>query len=361
VREHCQELVLASVRRPQLRRDLAPHLDLDLKAAVQARVLERDRGTLGEFEHDLVVACRGPQGERADGTARRDQGHEQRARCGAGRRAAAPASVLRHDSASSCPSSDAARWTMRARRAAGPAVEHVRRIARFVAERDRRAQTEFRHQQLQKLARGGVGIERCAEPLARLRQEVRALRVRFGGRTRRLGGSERDPLVGMAAQPSLGQVQVDEHPDFRAQHLGDDRRQDVVDRAERIAADRLHLVGVGGDEDDRRVRRALVLADQRRRLEAIDVGHVDVEQDRRELGLQDVPESLRAGASTDEVVRRMLEHRLEDQQLLVEVVDDEDARAAFVGSSALVRVDRQRHSQPLRTASRCIGSTGFER
>ena len=115
-------------------------------------------------------------------------------------------------------------------------------------------------------------------------------------------------------------VQVDEDLDLGAQDLGHDRREDVVDRAERIAARRLHLVGVRGDEDDRRVRRALVLADQRRGLEAVDVGHVDVEQDDRELA----PQDLRS-ASLPERTQTMScpspEHP-GDQQLLGQIVDD---------------------------------------
>ena len=91
--------------------------------------------------------------------------------------AAAPASVLRHDSASSCPSADAARWTMRsAPRGRACAVEHVRAGSPDSSQ----SATDARRPKSgtsnsQKLARGGVGIERCAEPLARLRQEVRAL------------------------------------------------------------------------------------------------------------------------------------------------------------------------------------------
>ena len=80
-------------------------------------------------------------------------------------------------------------------------------------------------------------------------------------------------------------VELDEHLDLAAQDLRQDRRQDVVHRAERVALGRLHLVGVGGDEDDRRVRRLLVLADERRGFQPVDVRHVDVEQDDRELAL----------------------------------------------------------------------------
>ena len=43
------------------------------------------------------------------------------------------------------------------------------------------------------------------------------------------------------------------------------------------------------------------------------------------------------------------------------LVDDEDAGALAVVIAEVVELGVQRHSQPLRTASRCIGSTGLER
>ena len=100
-----------------------------------------------------------------------------------------------------------------------------------------------------------LAVERRAELAAGVRQEVRAARVLLGDLARRLGRGERDALVGAAGAGAAAQVQLDEHlaPCVRSTS-GTDRRQDVVDRAERVAARGLHLVGVGGDEDDRRVR-----------------------------------------------------------------------------------------------------------
>ena len=67
---------------------------------------------------------------------------------------------------------------------------------------------------------------------------------------------QRDPLLGLALHLLRHPVQLDEDLHLGAQDLGHDRREDVVDRAERIALGRVHLVGEGGDEDDRRVRRS---------------------------------------------------------------------------------------------------------
>jgi hypothetical protein len=242
-----------------------------------------------------------------------------------------------------------------------PAVEDEVEAARRVAERERRLAGEARHEHLEQARSRHLGVERRAELAAGMRKEMRAASVLLGDMARRLGCSERHPLVGAAAQAPLRQVQVDEDLHLGAQHVGIDRREDVVDRAERVAEAGLHLVGVRGDEDDRRARRSLVLADQLGGLEAVDVGHVDVEQDRRELGLEDLLQRLRARAGADQVVAEVLENGLEDEELLRQVVDDENAGALAIVFAEVVEFRVQRHNQPLRTARRFIGSTGFDR
>ena len=202
--------------------------------------------------------------------------------------------------------------------------------------------------------RAAAHVEQAAQRMAQLGQEGRAAGRLFGHQQRRLGGGLRDARIGLPRDATLQQLQLDEHPHLGAQHLGHHRRQDVVDRAQRIAARGLHLVGVGGDEDDRRVRRALVAADQRGRLEAVDVGHVDVEQDHRELARQHLAQRLGARADEDQVLLQLLEHGPEDQQLLLQVVDHQDVdllrlrrqqRAA--GRARQVACGAQWHSQPL--------------
>ena len=113
-------------------------------------------------------------------------------------------------------------------------------------------------------------------------------------------------------------------PDLRPQDLRDDRREDVVDRAEGIALGGVHLVAEGRDEDDRRMRRLPAAADHRGRLEAVHVRHVDVEQDHGEFLLQQVAQRLPTGTRRDEVLAQALEDRLVDQELLGQVVDHQD-------------------------------------
>ena len=158
--------------------------------------------------------------------------------------------------------------------------------------------------------------------MARVREEIRTPPRLLGRGPRHLG-------FGHGARPLLHLVELDEHLHLAAQHVGAHRREDVVDRAERVALRGLHLVGVGRDEDDGRVRRFLVLPDELRRLQAVDVGHVDVEQDHRELAVQHLAQRLGARAHHDEVLPELLENAAEDQQLLGQVVDDQDVGFFF--------------------------------
>ncbi len=122
-------------------------------------------------------------------------------------------------------------------------------------------------------------------------------------------------------------VQLDEHRHLRAQDLGVERLEDVVDRARRIAAEHLLLVlGDRGDEDDRHVPRAFALLDQRRSLEAVELGHLHVEQDHGDLVPQQLPQRILAGMRIDQVLAERLQDALEREQVLGPIVDQEDVR-----------------------------------
>src|SRR5262249_47086433 len=76
-------------------------------------------------------------------------------------------------------------------------------------------------------------------------------------------------------------VKFDEDRDLRFQRVRVNRLGDVIYRAERIALGDVRLAPalVSGQEDDRDVARAFSLADQRRRLNAVHLGHAHVQQD----------------------------------------------------------------------------------
>ena len=72
--------------------------------------------------------------------------------------------------------------------------------------------------------------------------------------------------------------------------------------------------------------RPLALLDQLRGLEAVHARHLDVEQDRRELLVEQAPQRLLARRGADEIRVERLEDRLQGEQVLGAIVDQEELR-----------------------------------
>ena len=87
-------------------------------------------------------------------------------------------------------------------------------------------------------------------------------------------------------------------------------------------------MGERRDEDDRDVRGALAPLDQLCELVAVEVGHLDVEQDACEVVEEQLLERSGAGRHGDEPVSERLEDGLEREEVLLVVVDQQDARRA---------------------------------
>src|ERR1700720_3511000 len=83
-------------------------------------------------------------------------------------------------------------------------------------------------------------------------------------------------------------------------HLGDDgfrreRLDHVVHRAVGVSLENVFFLAADcGDEDDGREARALALANQRRSLEAVELGHLDIEKDQRALLVEEKAKRLAA-------------------------------------------------------------------
>ena len=78
------------------------------------------------------------------------------------------------------------------------------------------------------------------------------------------------------------------------------------------------------DEDHRGLLEARMLADHRRELEAVELGHADVDQDDRDLVLEQDLERLAAGGRDDQVLAELLQDDFIGQQLRRLVVDQKD-------------------------------------
>ena len=138
-----------------------------------------------------------------------------------------------------------------------------------------------------------------------------------------------------AVHGAVGLVELEEHADLGPQQLGVVRLEDVVDRAGLVAAeDVVALLGDRRHEDDRDVPGLAPALDVLGGLEAVELGHLDVEQDERELVVQQPAQRLLAGRRGDQAAVQRGEDRLEREQVLGPVVDQQDVRLVAAGRRA---------------------------
>ena len=110
--------------------------------------------------------------------------------------------------------------------------------------------------------------------------------------------------------------ELDEDLHLAAQDLRHDRLEHEVDGAERVAAQHGAIVLVErGQEDDWRVPRFFARAHQLGGLEAVEIGHLHVEQDDGEVALEQLEERLAPGGGGDERPADLAEHGLHGQRV----------------------------------------------
>ena len=146
-------------------------------------------------------------------------------------------------------------------------------------------------------------------------------------------------LVQRVLQLGARRVQLQEHAHLRLQDHVVDRLGYVIHRAGAVTLEPVHVVGVGGgDEDDRGVAQVLGFAQQGGHLEAVHVGHVDVEQDQREFVVQAQRQRLVAAARLEQLRAAAGEQSAHGDQVRGGIVDDQDFRwhRVHVGDEAVV-------------------------
>ena len=128
--------------------------------------------------------------------------------------------------------------------------------------------------------------------------------------------------------------QLHEDIDFVAEDLRLVRLEDVVDRAELVAAEDVSLAAAERrQKDDGCAARFVALANQRRRFEAIEVRHLHIEQDDCELALEQRTQRGAAGIGTHEVQIHIGQDRFEREQIAGLVVDQKDVHLLLGDSS----------------------------
>src|ERR1019366_4755189 len=136
----------------------------------------------------------------------------------------------------------------------------------------------------------------------------------------------------LLAKLLLFQIEIDEHCDFRPEHVGIERLEHVVHGAHRIALEDVRVFHVGGaEEKDRYVARLLARLDDLRSIEAAHLRHLNVEQNRREIVLTHALQSFLSRVRGDESLTERLQDRLEREEILRPVINQKQFHARVSG------------------------------
>src|SRR6266702_5397069 len=136
-------------------------------------------------------------------------------------------------------------------------------------------------------------------------------------------------------------VEINKDLHLRTEHRRNNGRQNVVHCAEGVTPRRLYLIGVRGDENNRRVATVAVPTNERGRFEPVDVRHVDVQQDDGKRAFQNALQGLRAGSRLNDLGINVIQQAAVDQQLLWKVINYQDS--GTVHTDTTVRPSRVAH------------------
>jgi hypothetical protein len=115
-----------------------------------------------------------------------------------------------------------------------------------------------------------------------------------------------------------------------------DRDRNVIDRPHLVGAQPVDIGQMDRrDEDDRRVLKPRVLADHRRQLEPVQLGHAHVHEDDGNILFQQLLERLPGRSRLDESLAEIGENRLIAQKLGRLVVDQQDVDLVVRGHQTL--------------------------
>ena len=173
--------------------------------------------------------------------------------------------------------------------------------------------------------------------VAQLVREHREELVFPAARVHELGRALRDADFQMPVEPfqlTRLPVEIEKDVDLRAEDLRHDRNGHVVDRSVFVALEPIEIREMDArHEDDRGPAEARVFANQGRQLEAIELGHADVDEDHRKIGPEQVVEGLAGGVGHHEIRLEAVQNGRIGEEFRGLVVDDEDVRVVHRAST----------------------------
>ena len=143
-------------------------------------------------------------------------------------------------------------------------------------------------------------------------------------------------LIGLALDLALLQIEIHEHRDLRAEHIGIEGLEHVVHGTHRVSLEHVRVFLVdGAQEDDRDRARPLARLDDLRDLEAVHARHLHIQKDRREIFAEHVLERFGTRVGANQALTQRLENRFEREQILRPVVHEEKVDLFFAHTTLL--------------------------
>src|SRR5215469_11281074 len=197
---------------------------------------------------------------------------------------------------------------------------------------------EHRHQQVVEIMRDATC--QLAEAfellhLMNLRERILALSgalfdplLELGVGPGELGRPFDDPTLELRVEPlelPCLTIELGEYFDLGPQQLRYDRYRNIVHRSKLIATQQVDIGHLNSrNENDRGFLKARVLADHRRQLKAVEIGHADIDQNDRHIAFQQQLQRLRRRAGLDQVLPDLVQDCFIAQQLGRLIVDQEN-------------------------------------
>src|SRR5205085_8660611 len=175
-------------------------------------------------------------------------------------------------------------------------------------------------------------------------------------------------FVGLLLQLLALAEELNEDVDLRAKDVGMERLEDVVDGAELVTAEDVRLAPFHrGQENDRRVARLLAFTNERRGFEAVEVGHLHVEEDDCELAIEQMFERAIPALGAHQVLPHLSEDRLEREEVVGLVVDQQYVDFLFGGFHHRPGLHNSTRNGPMRsrgkirsTAAAAMAASGID-
>ena len=117
-------------------------------------------------------------------------------------------------------------------------------------------------------------------------------------------------------------MKLDESDNLRAKDFRYEGFRQVIDGAERIPFENMLLGLVDGRQKNNRcVLRFFTFTNQRGCFEAVDTGHIDVQNDEGEIVVKEKSQSIESGSCANQVLSKVAQQRFQRNEVFNVIID----------------------------------------